>query len=319
MILIISEKNDYSTNLVIEWLNYYKKDLFRLNTEDQVEILNLENDNFIISVNKSVIIEYKNITSVWFRRGNIELKKTIIRENSIIDKYLNFFLKKELFVLEEYLNFLLQKKRCLGNPNLLNLNKLEVLNKAKFFGLLIPEFFVTKSKEELIKKSHKKHQYVTKVLSNVFQFDFFSKPYMTFTEVLKKKFIDNISDVFFPSLCQKLIEKEFDIRIFFIDNKIYSMAIYSQVREDSKIDFRKYNYENPDRKVPIKLNVEIEYKIIKLMNELNLNTGSIDMILCKKGELYFLEVNPIGQYGMLDFPCNYGINMEIAKFLSHES
>ena len=54
------------------------------------------------------------------------------------------------------------------------------------------------------------------------------------------------------------------------------------------------------------------------MYKLELNSGSIDLILDKKNRFVFLEINPIGQFGMTSFPCNYSIEKEIAKYLCNE-
>ena len=36
------------------------------------------------------------------------------------------------------------------------------------------------------------------------------------------------------------------------------------------------------------------------MNVLKLNTGSLDFIKAKDGNYYFLEINPTGQFGMME-------------------
>jgi ATP-GRASP peptide maturase of grasp-with-spasm system len=316
LILIISEYNDITTNHVIDWLMYYGKEYYRLNVEDLVEIDFLTNQEFSIKINNIETLLYSDITSVWFRRGRIILKVKKTEEIDLFNKYFNYFIKNEINVIEDYINYLLTLKKHIGNPTCLDVNKLQVLNIAKSVGLDVPDYFITNSKENLLSNIFKDNKYITKVLSNVFQFIHNDKSYMTYTEVLEEKLIKNLPKEFFPSLCQVLIEKEFDIRIFFLNNNFYSMAIFSQKREESKIDFRKYSYEKPDREVTITLPKGIENKIIKLMSELKLNSGSIDMILDKNGQYFFLEVNPIGQFGMVDFPCNYGICNEIAKFLN---
>jgi D-alanine-D-alanine ligase-like ATP-grasp enzyme len=96
------------------------------------------------------------------------------------------------------------------------------------------------------------------------------------------------------------------------------MAMFSQKDEKTKIDFRHYDSTNPTRYVPFKLPEELEKKLDKLMRQVNLNTGSIDMILTEKNEYIFLEVNPIGQYGMTSVPCNYYLNKIIANYLIKE-
>ena len=51
------------------------------------------------------------------------------------------------------------------------------------------------------------------------------------------------------------------------------------------------------------------------MNKLDLISGSLDFILDIEGDFVFLEVNPVGQFGMVDFPCNYGLHRKIAEYL----
>lgn len=51
------------------------------------------------------------------------------------------------------------------------------------------------------------------------------------------------------------------------------------------------------------------------MKLMDLNTGSIDMIKNKNNEYIFLEVNPVGQFSMVSYPCNYYIEEKIASYL----
>lgn len=51
------------------------------------------------------------------------------------------------------------------------------------------------------------------------------------------------------------------------------------------------------------------------MCSLTLNTGSIDMIKCKNGNYYFLEINPCGIYEGISNACNYNLNKKIAEWL----
>jgi hypothetical protein len=112
------------------------------------------------------------------------------------------------------------------------------------------------------------------------------------------------------------IYKSFEVRAFFIDNEWYSMAIFSQNDEQTKTDFRQYNSLKPNRFVPFRLPQVIILKLVALMKQLNYQTGSIDMVCNKKGEFIFLEVNPVGQFGMTSIPCNYCIEKIIAEKIS---
>lgn len=67
--------------------------------------------------------------------------------------------------------------------------------------------------------------------------------------------------------------------------------------------------------VPYILPRAIELKINRFMKKMNLDTGSIDMIVTPELEYVFLEVNPVGQYDMVSVPCNYHLHSKIAKIL----
>ena len=97
--------------------------------------------------------------------------------------------------------------------------------------------------------------------------------------------------------------------------EIYSMAILSQLDPQTSIDFRNYNMTKPNRTVPFKLPTQVESKLIELMTALSQQTGSIDMVVTDEKEFVFLEVNPVGQYGMVSYPCNYDLNVKMAEYL----
>ena len=93
------------------------------------------------------------------------------------------------------------------------------------------------------------------------------------------------------------------------------MAIFSSKNIKTQVDFRQYDDKLPNRNVPYKLkNTEIS-RIKKFMKMAKLETGSLDIICSTDNSMYFLEVNPLGQFGMVSGPCNYYIEKEIAERL----
>lgn len=93
------------------------------------------------------------------------------------------------------------------------------------------------------------------------------------------------------------------------------MAIFSQEDQQTEVDFRNYNFEKPNRTVPFLLPIDLQEKLIQLMKNLHLKSGSIDMVLTEEGDYVFLEVNPVGQFGMVSSPCNYELSKLIAETL----
>ena len=153
---------------------------------------------------------------------------------------------------------------------------------------------------------------VTKTISR--QFNFIDKNVIvkSFTEIIKAL---DISKEFAPSLVQEYIEKEYEIRSFYLKGSFYSMAIFSQKNDATKIDYRK-PASIKSRSVPYNLPRNIEEKLVRLMTQLNLDTGSIDIIKAKNGSFYFLEVNPNGIFENVSFYCNYYLEKLIADHLN---
>lgn len=93
------------------------------------------------------------------------------------------------------------------------------------------------------------------------------------------------------------------------------MAIFSQNTGTTQIDFRNIDSKNITRYVPFKLPDSICQKLDRLMRETNINCGSIDMIVTPNNEFVFLEINPVGQFGMVSHSCNFNLEKKIAEFL----
>ena len=67
--------------------------------------------------------------------------------------------------------------------------------------------------------------------------------------------------------------------------------------------------------IPCILPDEIERKLHNLMEFIEFNTGSIDMIVTPANEYVFLEVNPVGQFAFVSDNCNYQLERKIANQL----
>ena len=192
---------------------------------------------------------------------------------------------------------------------------MSTLRLAKNIGLSIPDTILTSSKKDLIRFYKNNEEVIFKCISDPIVLKENEKKMMLYTSLLNKEELDQLSDFFFPTLFQQRILKEYEIRVFFINDCFYSMAIFSSNNKKTEVDFRVYDFENPNRTVPYQLPDEIKQKLTSLMNLMDLNTGSIDLMRGVDGEYYFLEVNPVGQFGNVSEICNYYIEKKIANYL----
>ena len=322
MILIISDTFEQSTCKVIDWLLFFNKKYIVITDKTLVDVIEIDiPKDFTISINNQYI-KYSEICSVWYRRGfinicNVDINNKI--ENIEVAKAMSNTIKIENKSIEQYLNYMLLRKKNVNNFLYSRVNKLLVLQKAFEIGLNIPNSVVTNDKNILqnLQKNHK--HLITKTIAEASGFESENFLFTTYTEKVTKELINTINDKFYHSFFQKQIDKKYEIRTFYLDGKCYSMAIFSQQNNKTKIDFRKYDNEFPNRNVPFKLPIMIENKIKILMDSFNLNSGSLDFIYGTDSKFYFLEINPIGQFGMVSYPCNYNLEKKIAEFLSNNS
>ncbi len=321
MILILSEANDDSTTQVIDWIDFLGEKFLRINSSDEVRLNSLAvgNTNFASLEILDTIYSTQQIDAYWYRRGelNLSIEATIDNEiRSEIKRIISRHLVAEIDTLKNTLYKIFEAKRSIGSFDNSYLEKLTVLMMAKEVGLIIPDSKVVSSDLEAI--DILEHQSViTKSLSDspMMNGERDSTVYMLYTAEITSIDLKEKDDCRFPSLLQEKLNKEFEVRIFYLHGDLYSMAIFSQFDPKTKVDFRDYNDQKPNRTVPFDVPKNIANKLKKLMNKLKLNTGSIDMVVTPTGDYVFLEINPIGQFGMVSNPCNYQLEKIIAQYL----
>ena len=163
------------------------------------------------------------------------------------------------------------------------------------------------------------HPLITKPYHEVVYPIYNDRPFQNYTSSVKDDLIlDLREEEIFPTLVQEKIEKLFEIRSFFLKGKFFSMAIFSQASLQTQLDFRDYDIEKPNRTIPFQIPPKIEKKLARLFKSLNLNSGSVDMIYTEGNQFKFLEINPVGQFGMVSFPCNYYLEELLTQELIHE-
>lgn len=242
------------------------------------------------------------IGSVWYRRGGIQFLRKAY-ENPSIHIHMNEY----QHWLEDYVMHSLESKKHINKQRKSHVNKLLVLEEARKIGLEVPSFYLAENMDDVIIG-----ETITKSITGnvIIESLHAESDGIMYTSVINER--DNES--FLISFFQEKIEKDFEIRSFYLEGRIWSMAIFSQNDAQTKTDFRKYNTEKPDRNIRYKLPDHLEEKVIRLMEALDLNCGSLDFIM-SGNTYYFLEVNPVGQFGNLSFDCNYYLEKEIAEYL----
>lgn len=327
MVIISSQNSDISTGEVMDWLKSMGTTAYRINGE----IFEAALGEFELTIDPesspSLTLEVDgkkvgldDITAFWFRRSAIDLTAASRLESHTASPDLKQemlgHLSMESSVLQTAFFSWLSTKKVLGNHREKGMNKLVVLQMARAAGLEIPATLVTNAKEKLRVFARQYPEMITKCLSEVRSFRIEGKMMGMYTSTINEEDVESLPDLFAPSLFQENIKKELELRVFYLAGEVFPMAIFSQLDPVTAVDFRQYNHEKNNRVVPYALPADITDKIRKLMSALSLNTGSVDIIKSTDRKYIFLEVNPVGQFGMVSKPCNYFLEKKIAQFLT---
>lgn len=327
MILIVSDDSEHSTDRVIDWLIYFGSEFLRVSLNDKIDInsINISNEgpsdcSMVIEskiTDTCKVIDISKIKSFWFRRSNLEITNYA---NSGFDESVNFiinYLARETFTIKDYIHNKLKDRNHINSLKDIFTNKLNNLELAKKNGLVIPDTLITSSKLELL-KFYNDHN--CNIIYKSLDFGYLRDKKRGIEINLYTQRVDfddfkNNCENFYPTFFQENIEKEFEIRVFYLKGKCYSTAIFSQNDERTKLDFRHYNILKPNRTPKITLPKKIENQIKSFMHSAGLNSGSLDLIYSKDKKFVFLEVNPVGQYEQVSTPGNFFLDKLIAETL----
>jgi ATP-GRASP peptide maturase of grasp-with-spasm system len=315
MILLLSSSNDVNLDHVVDWLRLYGHPFLRINSDDVLEEdfhLSLSPPSLVVRQQK---VSLQDVGSVWLRKwGNFRRTGWFKQAERRLDAERLMQLSREFSVTLTALTVLLKDKHWLTHPSRVHVNKLEMLDQAQAAGLTIPETHLINRKarlEQLLRQG----EFITK---SSFEPMFLKQPdgfYSMFTQLLTAGDVDGFDETFFPSLVQRKVDKAYELRVFYLDGELYTMAIFSQRTERTALDFRDYDWSDPNRCVPYQLPEDVTQAVQRFMRAVGLNCASLDMIKGRDGDYYFLEVNPTGQFGMTAFPCNYPLYEKIAQYL----
>ncbi|MFT5823182.1 MAG: ATP-GRASP peptide maturase of grasp-with-spasm system [Crocinitomix sp.] len=324
MIYLISTPGALSAYEIQEWLRFYDCEYIRINKGDQIDDLKITVTTEVNSIEfthlgKEVCIRENDNSRFMYRKGmltNPDIIEGTGNEISEFNKNTRWNWENiRDFILNRFYNF-----KSLGSyHHELNNNKIENLRWAAMSGFNIPHGVICTSRKEVISMFNTYGEIITKDLRYPINIKLDKEGYATAgTTMITEADLEGMPEKFSPSLVQQYIEKEFEIRIFFMNQELFPMAIFSQSDDQTKVDYRNYNWRKMNRNVPYKLDTETESNVLSFIEKSGLDTGSIDLIRTKTGAFYFLEVNPSGQFSWLSYYCNYEIEKRIANYLKDE-
>jgi ATP-GRASP peptide maturase of grasp-with-spasm system len=309
------------------WLRFWSMPVVRINGDDFTRrggpLVRISKNGTSTQVElEKETFDPSKVKVVWFRRWdhnnrNKEVLFTELRHQTwgnsrAVDSHLG----NELSAVRDFFFSSFTSAKWLGDPLNCAPNKLHMLKLAASLGLDIPETLVTTDPEEVRRFAERHGEIVAKAIRDMTVCVFDDSIYMTYTGIVPDELLQESGwPGGFPSLFQEKLSKKYEIRSFYLDGNFYSMAMFTQNDVSTRVDSRRYQDHARTRCVPYALPTYIEDALRKLMEQLRLETASIDVVRTLDDRFVFLEANPIGQFGMTSYPCNYSLEEKIAKAL----
>jgi len=119
-----------------------------------------------------------------------------------------------------------------------------------------------------------------------------------------------------PMIFQEYIEKKYEYRVTVVGREVYACRIDSQAAGgETAIDWRRYNIPTTPHFVA-DLDQELQAKLVRLVHDLGLTFGAVDLVENPDGEFFFLEVNGMGQWLWIEDLTELPISMAVARHLA---
>lgn len=118
-----------------------------------------------------------------------------------------------------------------------------------------------------------------------------------------------------PMIFQELIPKQYELRVIYVNGTFFTGKIDTQNTSSGKTDWRATQGQ-PVAWQAYSLPAAVAASIHGMMQQMGLHFGALDMIRHTDGRYIFLEVNPQGEWGMLQRDLHYPVGETIAATLA---
>jgi hypothetical protein len=133
-----------------------------------------------------------------------------------------------------------------------------------------------------------------------------------YTHTLRDDDIAAIDDVrFAPQIFQRRVEKTLDVRVQVMGDVVVAGAT-ACTSDDWRID-------SSGRFTPFAIDAAFADRCRALCRALGLGTGALDFVVDAAGAVFFLEVNPAGEWGFLERDLGQGLPLALARLLLGKS
>jgi MvdC family ATP-grasp ribosomal peptide maturase len=194
-------------------------------------------------------------------------------------------------------------------------NKLRQLRLASEVGLVIPRTLCTNDPEQARAFFEEVEGKMVAKLLRPLTVSMGPGPAFVYTSDVEEKDLAEAEMLrHSPMVFQERIPKAIELRIAYVDGNCFVGAVDASGSSRGQTDWR---LSGPDECawIPGEIPDDIAARLRALMRRLGLTYGAIDLIRTPGGEIVFLEVNPGGEWGMLERDLDLPISEALADAL----
>lgn len=324
LILLVTSKDDLTSDYLVRRIGERGFEVFRFNTEDLLSA-------FDVSL---FVTEASSGFTIWDR-----VRRTALHSSDIVGAYFRkprnptvgpdstgdqrAFHESELTETLRSLWRLIPTEKWLNSPESLFLanNKVKQLALARETGFRIPETLISSRPTDVLDFANRHDRdVISKAVKNGF---LTSRDTVNLIFTSSVEYSDYLSlersERIIPSIFQPRLEKECDLRITIVGESVFPAAILSQEHVTTSIDWRTWETVSDVDLVhkAFDLPKNVSSMCVEFNRRLDLQFSCIDLVLTKQGDFYFLEVNPNGQWAwieeMVGFPIRDAIIDQLTR------
>lgn len=304
-VLIITNSKDLTVDYIINKYNH-KIAFFRFNTDKfydyDIKIVN-NGSSYIRNNETNLLVNINDVDALYYRKITLPSLKKYER------KYWSLMYREIMTVIDGVAE--IAGNIALTRPSILRKadNKIVQMNCAKKLGFKTPESLITNSDFAADEFCNLNYKSIVKPVSAGRIIEE-GKIGVIQTNLVNKG--ENIQDLeLSPAYFQNYIEKDSEIRLTIVGDKLFGVNISST----NKIDWRKKDARLEYQKTDIPK--EVAEICFKMMKELGISFAAFDFIV-RDGSYIFLELNANGQWFWLEELLKLNISGAIVDFLLGE-
>ena len=314
-ILVLSEAADVTAAEVISWLRARQRPCRWVHSEDPVIELALDpaspRPSARLRLERGGVLRLAEVGSLWWRQSALPFRLPHDLPAGLAE-----VLTADIQVTRAALIAELRQIPALGLPPKEGADQLRQLRVAAALGLAVPPTLVTTSRAEIQAFAAVHGEIITKRLDAPPAFTTRGQRWSAGgTRALRPEELEALEPRFTPALVQARVPAAFELRVFYLRGELFAMALLPVPGGPRSDDVRLADAAGAVRRCPYTLPAPVAARLGALMGALDLDTGSLDLIVTRDDHHVFLEVNPQGQLDWLSHDCGYHLEERIADAL----